>query len=127
MCLLVERSHRALSKRKNGGVITRTLIATSRANRIKSVGAAPYKVFSEGDYNVHHKNGIRWDNRPSNIGLVTRSEHSKVHNRERFGDESERPWLDREWLNEWMNGYDIAEEVGCDNTTIYLWIRRYGL
>ena len=28
---------------------------------------------------VHHKNGLSWDNRPENIELLTRSEHMKEH------------------------------------------------
>lgn len=28
---------------------------------------------------VHHKNGVKWDNRPSNIDIMTQSEHGKVH------------------------------------------------
>ena len=28
---------------------------------------------------VHHKNGVKWDNRPSNIEVMGRSEHSKLH------------------------------------------------
>jgi len=45
-------------------------------------GADPHKVFSGGEYQCHHKNKIRWDNRPENIEFLTASEHSKLHNKD---------------------------------------------
>lgn len=32
---------------------------------------------------VHHKNGKRWDNRPDNLEILTDSEHSKLHAKEK--------------------------------------------
>lgn len=40
---------------------------------------AEYGFDAVGGKDVHHKNGVPWDNRPENIGLLTRSEHVKRH------------------------------------------------
>lgn len=37
---------------------------------------------------VHHKNGIKTDNSPNNLEVMTRSEHSKMHLIERNGNET---------------------------------------
>lgn len=42
-------------------------------------GVGPYKVFSDGEYQCHHKNGVRWDNRPENIEVLTEEEHADEH------------------------------------------------
>jgi hypothetical protein len=44
-----------------------------------SDGADPHKVFSRGEYHVHHKNRNSWDNRPSNLEFVSRAEHEMIH------------------------------------------------
>jgi len=42
-------------------------------------GADPEKVFSDGDHQCHHVNGIPWDNRPENIEVLTGREHANEH------------------------------------------------
>jgi len=37
---------------------------------------------------VHHKNAIRWDNRPSNIEVLSEEEHGRIHAQSQPGGES---------------------------------------
>lgn len=69
-------------------------------------GADPYKVYSGGEYHIHHKNGVKWDNRPENIEVVTPKEHAEKHP-ERYEHARERDYTDEEMI-EWLNSF-VAE------------------
>jgi len=42
-------------------------------------GADPHKLFSDGEYVVHHENGLKWDNRPDNIMVMSSKAHTSYH------------------------------------------------
>ena len=65
---------RHYGKDKKSGVYIHQLIVIAN-------GADPEKVFSSGQYHVHHKSGHPLDNRPENLELLTREEHNAIHGR----------------------------------------------
>lgn len=44
------------------------------------VAVAEHGFDTVTDRVIHHKNGLPWDNRPSNLELLTQSEHAARHN-----------------------------------------------
>lgn len=42
-------------------------------------GADPEKVFADRDYQIHHRNGFKCDNRPSNLELLDKKTHGRHH------------------------------------------------
>ncbi|WP_254830988.1 HNH endonuclease [Haloglomus salinum] len=58
-----------------------------RHHRLLAV--AEYGLSSIRDCEVHHRNGVHWDNRPENLALVGPSEHGRIHSPERSGDSHE--------------------------------------
>ena len=55
----------------------------TRVHRL--IAVAEYGFEAVSGKVVHHKNGVRWDNRPENLEVMTTEEHSRYH-----ANESER-------------------------------------
>lgn len=51
-------------------------------------GESPYDVFS-GEYDVHHRNDISWDNRPENVVLIDSDEHRNISRDKRWNGASD--------------------------------------
>jgi hypothetical protein len=73
-----------------------------------AMGEDPHKVFSE-EYDCHHKNEIKWDNRSENLELMTKEEHMR-HHAEKNDLGSEAIQYSEEEMLSWINAY--VEEFG---------------
>ena len=98
-----------------------------------SEGEDPGKVFSNGEYHVHHKNGIQWDNRPDNIELLSVRQHSSIHGREINREDMIPPEkVSKERLKElrWdmgMSHREISDVLGISAPTVARYIKDYGI
>lgn len=91
------------------------------------LAVAEYGLDAVKGKDVHHKNNIPWDNRLSNLELMTRPEHVKHHS---TGQHDEEPWHDEDLLRELriekgMTLGEMADRLGCSDTTVWRSLRMY--
>lgn len=86
-------------------------------------------VFNGYDTQIHHKNGIPWDNRPENLEVVTASKHNQLHQDELNKDKkyTDKDTLEHLYHEEGMSQSDIAEKFGIKQTTVSSWFIRLGI
>lgn len=90
-------------------------------------GANPHELFGDRELVVHHRNGVKWDNRPDNLEVFSASEHGNVHERA-----TDAPWqdgevLERLYVTQGKSIKDVAEELGCSSPTVQKWMERHGI
>jgi|GEM_PF-3240438 len=65
-------------------------------------GENPEKVFSDGEYQTHHRTGIPFDNRRENVELLRREVHQRAHQRDEWTEDDGFPVL--------VTGQPLSEE-----------------
>lgn len=76
---------------RRGYVVTKQRTDNNKSGKVylhRLLAVAEYGVNAVKDMDVHHKNGIPWDNRPKNIQLLDKSTHGRHHTNERWGNDT---------------------------------------
>jgi len=90
------------------------------------VAVAEYGFDMVAGKDTHHRNKIPWDNRPENIEVMSQSEHSSTHARERVGDKNPNSTLTEKDVREMkrklsktsLTQDQIAQEFGINQPQV---------
>lgn len=86
------------------------------------VAVAKYGVDAVKDMDVHHLNGVPWDNRPSNLQVMERVAHMREH-------QGGNGWFEHlraaEMYRHGCRSKNIAEVFGVCQDTIINWLRDF--
>lgn len=96
-------------------------------HRLLAVSEFGFDAVSEND--VHHINGVEWDNRPNNLELMPHGDHRAYHNREnaeekRFHDPDV---LRRLYHKKSMSLKEIGDSFGVHRRAIAYWMDKHNI
>lgn len=103
-----------------------------RVSRLLAVAEHGFDAVGPG-VDIHHKNGIPWDNRPANIEVIDKGEHAALHStgRDPYADK-DTPYRDEDVLRELyvergMSTYDVADVLDTSRTSVIRWLEKHGI
>lgn len=107
-------------------------VSRVRIHRLIAMSVYGFDTVLKND--VHHENGVKWDNRPSNLSPKQPGDHSRDHACEYWEKEHDGnvPWRDedtlrRMYVDEGMTTPEIADELGCVSSTIWYNLKECGI
>jgi predicted DNA-binding protein YlxM (UPF0122 family) len=91
-------------------------------HRLIAVSEWGYESVASND--VHHKNGIPWDNRPENLKIVGHAEHTSIHS---AGENNPNAKLDKSDVKEIRERYEctdmtqreLGDRFGVSQSAVY--------
>lgn len=103
--------------------------STERILLHRLLGVAEYGFDAVAGNDIHHINGVKWDNRPSNIEPVNHGYHSARHKNDRFGDRAYRDEgvLRELFVNKGMSSPEVADELNTSTPTVLRWLRKHDI
>lgn len=100
-------------------------------HRLIAVSKCGFSLVDNEEVEVHHKNGIKWDNRPDNIEVVPKQRHQSIHADERMENPDkkyqDKDILQRLYWDEKKSLDEIGREVGCSHKTVAYWMEKHGI
>lgn len=109
------------------------------------VAVAEFGFDTVAGTHVHHDNGVRWDNRPSNLKVLSPGEHAKHHVESDYerglggfvtpgtGGNEERPEYHKEevlrelYEEQELTLVEVGERFDTSGPTIRYWLQKHGI
>lgn len=95
-------------------------------HRLVAVAERGYNAVA--DKEIHHKNGVKWDNRPENLQLLSSSEHMKIEAEKQYDIEDtsyrKKETLYELYVSQQKSIREIADQFGVCGKTIQRWLKK---
>lgn len=105
---------------------------TERASLHRLIAVAEYGFDAVRGNEVHHVNGVEWDNRPANLEVKSPTGHRRHHAKQRRKDGNGPRYSDKETLqylyyDQDMTMKQMGDELGCSLHVIQYWMDQHEL
>ena len=101
--------------------------STERILIHRLLAIAEYGFDAVAGNDIHHKNGVKWDNRPSNIAPIEHGEHRSLHHLEDEREYRDEDTLRELYVEQGMSSREVADELDTTNPTVLRWLGKHDI